>query len=188
MGQQGKLSNDTSHWPKRRTASDFYCLKNPAWPLVAPGARYTVSCLNGSRGPGRQLARDRAAPIVLISAWPFLKRWGSLPKLHRSWFTCTVTFDESLLIILCPGSESPPSTHGVNPCVLVSLTLGLSVMSGSTCIAPNIAETLKPYHDDNLGTQSAGALIPYGHGIGDAYLLFSHLFISHDLISYLLSS
>ena len=29
-------------------------------------------------------------------------------------------------------------------------------MSGSTCIAPKITVTLKPYHDDNEGTQSAG--------------------------------
>ena len=41
--------------------------KNPA-PSVAPSARFTVSRLNCSRGPGRQLARYRAPPVMLTPA------------------------------------------------------------------------------------------------------------------------
>ena len=43
-----------------------------------------------------------------------------------------------------------------------SLTLGLLGMSGTTCIAPKITVTLKPYHDDNVGKQSLGIpVLPY---------------------------
>ena len=48
------------------------------------------------------------------------------------------------------------------PALLVwNLTLSLSGMSTTTttCIAPKITETLKPYHDDNVGTQSAGVTV-----------------------------
>ena len=38
-------------WERLRS----YWLKTPPTPSVAPGARYTVSCLNGSHGPGRLL-------------------------------------------------------------------------------------------------------------------------------------
>ena len=44
---------------KRETVSDLYWLKTPPAPSIAPGARSTVYRLNGSRGPGRQLARFR---------------------------------------------------------------------------------------------------------------------------------
>ena len=43
----------------RKTDLDFHWLKTPTATSVAPGARYTVSRLNGSHGPGRQLARYR---------------------------------------------------------------------------------------------------------------------------------
>ena len=39
-------------------------LKTPRAPSVAPSNRYTVSRLNGSRGPSRQLARHQASSIV----------------------------------------------------------------------------------------------------------------------------
>ena len=75
-------------------------------------------------------------------------------ELRCRWFTCTVTTDERTR----PGSEPWQSTDGVNPRVFLvwNLTLGLSVMSDSNCIAPKITETFKPYHDDNVGTQSVG--------------------------------
>ena len=42
----------------------LYWLKTPPVPSVA---RYTVSRMNGSRGPGRQLARHQAPSIVLVA-------------------------------------------------------------------------------------------------------------------------
>ena len=92
--------------------------ENPARSFRLVPGRYTVSRLNGSHGSGGQLVRYRAPPIVLTSVYPFLKRWGPLPELRRLWFTCTVTSDEQT----CPGSEPPPSAHGVIP---VSLLLAL---------------------------------------------------------------
>ena len=53
---------------ERKTVSDFYWLKTPSAPVIAPGARSTVSRLNGSRGPGRQWVRYRAPPVVLTPA------------------------------------------------------------------------------------------------------------------------
>ena len=53
---------------ERKTVSDFYWLKIPPAPSVAPGARHTVSRLNCSRGPGRQLTQYRDPPILLTPA------------------------------------------------------------------------------------------------------------------------
>ena len=83
--------------------------QNPARSFSSPGASYTVSHLNGSHSPDRQLAQYRAPPIVLTPA--FLKRWGSLLEWLRLWFTYIVTSDEQTR----PESEPRPSAHGVNP-------------------------------------------------------------------------
>ena len=114
--------------------SDFYWLKTtcpPPPPSLAPVAKSTVSRVNGARGPGRQLPRCRAPPILLTPAYPFLKRWGPLPVLRRRWFACTVTSDES--------SWSGVSFWSCHEWLYYR-------------IAPKIIATLKPYHGDNVGT------------------------------------
>ena len=47
---------------ERKTVSDFYWLKTPPAPSIAPGAKSAVCRLNGSCDGGRQLARYRASP------------------------------------------------------------------------------------------------------------------------------
>ena len=60
--------------------------------------------------------------------------------------------------IICTETKGPrPPAHGVNPRVALGLVSHFG-MGGSTCIAPKIIETLKPSHDDNVGTQSTGSL------------------------------
>ena len=53
--------------------------------------------------------------------------------------------------------------HGVDPRVLLCLESHLGSVRHKWLyrIAPRIIETHKPYHDDNVGTQSAGALASY---------------------------
>ena len=80
--------------------------------------------------------------FVLTSTQLFLKDWVPLPELRRHWFTCTVTSARQMR----PGSEPRPPTHGVNSRLgnRLTLTLGLAGMSGYTCIAPKVSETLSP--------------------------------------------
>ena len=50
---------------ERENSVRLLLTKTPPIPSIAPGARSTVSRLNGSRGSGRQLDRYRA-PLVLL--------------------------------------------------------------------------------------------------------------------------
>ena len=95
-----------------------------------------------------------SSPVADFSLAFFKEVWVPPLELRRTWFACTVTSDEETL----SGIEPRPPAHGVNTVSLLvwSLTLGLSGMCDSTCIAPKITETLKPYHDDNVESQSAG--------------------------------
>ena len=81
----------------------------------------------------------------------FFKEAGLSSGVTR--FACTVTSDEQTR----SGSKHRPPAHGVSPCV----PFGLESHFGPVWhewlygIAPKIIETLKPYHDDNVGTQLA---------------------------------
>ena len=50
----------------RKAVSDFYWLKTPPVSAVAPGARYTISGLNGSRGPGRPTRHLRGNCLCVV--------------------------------------------------------------------------------------------------------------------------
>ena len=91
---------------------------------------------------------------MLAPVYLFLKRAGHLPELRCLWSACTGTSDEQTR----PGSEPPSSTRGVNYCVLLGVESHLGPVRYEWLyrIAPQIIETLKLYHDDNVGTQSAG--------------------------------
>ena len=60
-----------------------------------------------------------------------------------------------------PGSEPPRSARGVNPRIPLGLTSHRGPIRHEWLyrIAPRITDTYKPYHDDNLGTQSAGNVL-----------------------------
>ena len=60
-------SNSRCAKRERKTVSDFR-LKTPPAASIAPGVMSTISRLNGSRGPGRALARYRAPPALLTPA------------------------------------------------------------------------------------------------------------------------
>ena len=69
-------------------------------------------------------------------------------------FTCTSTSDEQMR----PGSEPRPSAHGVNPRVHLVLESHFGPVWHEWLYlhSQKITEKLKAYHDDNVGTQSAG--------------------------------
>ena len=80
---------------------------------------------------------------------------GPLSELSRPRFACTVMSDEQMRT----GSKlRPPVAHGVNPRVLLGLEshFGPATREWLYRIAPKIFETHKLYHDNNVGTQSAG--------------------------------
>ena len=95
---------------------------------------------NGSRGPGRQLARYRTSPLLLTPAQPFFRSWGPLPELRRCSFACTGTSDEQTR----PGSEPYPSARGANPRVPLGLTSHLGPVRHEWLyrIAPRIIDTI----------------------------------------------
>ena len=61
--------------------------------------------------------------------------------------------------------EANPSAHVVNPCVTLGLESHLEPVRHERLyrIALRIIETHKPYHDDNVGTQSAERLQSLEH-------------------------
>ena len=92
--------------------------------------------MNGSRGSSSHFADSSLVQF-------FLKRWGPLPELRRR--------------------VTRPSARGVSPRVPLGQESHFRpVRQGRASrfyrIAPKIIETLKPHHDDNVGTQSAGKL------------------------------
>ena len=83
----------------------------------------------------------------------FFEEVGPLQELRRLWFACTVTFDEQTR----PGSEPHSLAHDLNPRVPLGLESHFRPGRHEWFyrLAPKIIETIKPYHDDNVGTQSA---------------------------------
>ena len=87
LGHLAKSSNDESRprWERgRQTVSDFYWLKTPPAPAIALVVRSTVSRLNGSRGPGRLLARYQAS-IRLLCCWLQLSLFKEVRSYFRSY-------------------------------------------------------------------------------------------------------
>ena len=92
-----------------------------------------------------QTVGSRAPPMLLTTAQPFLKGQGPLPWLRCRWSAYTDTSDEQTR----PGSEPLTSARGV-------IHLGPVRHEWLYRIAPRITDIHKPYHNDNVGTQSAG--------------------------------
>ena len=53
-------------------------------------------------------------------------------------------------------------------------------MRGSRCIVPKITATLKPYHDDNVGTQLAGKTREEEEEIGVRLTFLIYLLHLHE--------
>ena len=128
FGQAGKIIRMTNidHHRWKTWAKDsvrVLLTKNPA--CSCHWCQDHGISFDGSRGPGRQLARYRVPAVLLTPATPFLKRWSPLPELRRSWFACTGTSDWQMR----PGSEPPPSARGVSSRVPIGLVLsGMSAL------------------------------------------------------------
>ena len=112
------LQNDESRLRRvkseRKTVSDFYWLKAPPAPSIAPGAGISFErfprpwqTVGSKSGPSKGEGPDLGCLRLSL----FLKRWVPLPELHRLWFACTGASDEQTR----PGSEPWPSAHGLNP-------------------------------------------------------------------------
>ena len=89
--------------------------------------------------------------------------WGSLSieLLNQYFITCGVPLPElrrHWFARLMSRREPRPSAHGVNPRGPFGLESHLRLVRHQWLyrIAPSINQTHKPYHDDNVGTQSAG--------------------------------
>ena len=132
---------------ERKIVSDFYWLKTPPAASIAPGARYTGTRLNGSRGQvtGPYHCAD--------SSLAFFKEVGSSSVLRRRRFTFTVTSDEQTRL----RSEPQLPAHGVNRRVPLGLESHFGPVRHEWLyrIAPKITETFKPYHDENAKAQEA---------------------------------